>query len=226
MISFPEIPLLYQVSTALGVIASLFVSKKYKQQLPLKVDSLQLYYAALFLISVLGAYSIGLFSYLYFGDFRYKKSLIAGILIAWTAAEIIKKAFGIKTSTGDPLAPGMAIGLCFARIGCLFGHCCYGIDYQGTMALEHQGKTYFPSPILEIIFHGLFFFLISYWTKQNLLQGMRLRIYLICYGIFRFFSEFMRPHENILFNLNIFQLLSLILIVEISTVVLLNRKQS
>lgn len=80
----------------------------------------------------------------------------------------------------------------FARIGCYFGRCCYGVVCGGALCapfFEHR----LPVQLMESGFNFLLFvallWLFYYRPKT---RGKLVRIYLWAYGAFRFLIEFWR----------------------------------
>ena len=80
----------------------------------------------------------------------------------------------------------------FARIGCYFGRCCYGIVMEEAFFarfFEHR----LPVQLLESGFNFLLFavlLLLFYYRKSC--RGKLVRAYLWAYGLFRFLIEFWR----------------------------------
>ena len=80
----------------------------------------------------------------------------------------------------------------FARIGCYFGHCCYGIEMDGAFFaqfFEHR----LPVQLIESAFNFLLFvvlLILFYYRKKS--RGKLVRGYLWSYASFRFLIEFFR----------------------------------
>ncbi len=80
----------------------------------------------------------------------------------------------------------------FARIGCYFGRCCYGIVMEGgffARFFEHR----LPVQLIESTFNFLLFIvllLLFYYRKRS--RGKLVRVYLWAYASFRFVIEFFR----------------------------------
>ncbi len=79
----------------------------------------------------------------------------------------------------------------FARIGCYFGRCCYGIEMDGAFFarfFEHR----LPVQLIESGFNFLLFvaLLLFYYRKKS--RGKLVRVYLWAYAAFRFLIEFFR----------------------------------
>ena len=80
----------------------------------------------------------------------------------------------------------------FARIGCYFGRCCYGIEMGGA-AFSHFFEHRLPVQLMEAGFNFLLFvalLLLYFYKKQS--RGKLVRGYLLSYAIFRFIIEFFR----------------------------------
>ena len=80
----------------------------------------------------------------------------------------------------------------FARIGCYFGRCCYGIEMSGA-AFSHFFEHRLPVQLMEAGFNFLLFvalLLLYFYKKQS--RGKLVRGYLLSYAIFRFIIEFFR----------------------------------
>ena len=80
----------------------------------------------------------------------------------------------------------------FARIGCYFGRCCYGVVADGAFFarfFEHR----LPVQLLESGFNFLLFgalLFLFYYRKRS--RGKLVRVYLWAYASFRFLIEFWR----------------------------------
>ena len=92
----------------------------------------------------------------------------------------------------------ITIAHAFGRIGCLFAGCCHGLKlgdsyvfggvYMNTPA---KGSGYFiPTQLYEALFLFALFAVLSvlFFKRSNILM----QIYLIAYGVWRFFIEFFR----------------------------------
>ena len=80
----------------------------------------------------------------------------------------------------------------FARIGCYFGRCCYGIVMDGPFFagfFEHR----LPVQLMESGFNFLLFVaLLLLYDRRKPLRGKLVRVYLWTYASFRFIIEFFR----------------------------------
>lgn len=108
----------------------------------------------------------------------------------------------------------------FGRIGCFLAGCCYGKPSNSFLAvtfpensLQHQQYGYItpvlPTQLFEAIFLLLLFLILFFYIKKN-----KFSIYMISYGIFRFFLEFFRGDNRgqYLFYLSPSQIYSIIFV--------------
>lgn len=85
----------------------------------------------------------------------------------------------------------------FGRIGCFFGGCCYGIETDGPFGVVFPGKVsaVYPTQLFEAIFLLLLCAVLCFlFLKFNYKHTME--IYLITYGIWRFFIEYLRGDDR------------------------------
>ncbi len=80
----------------------------------------------------------------------------------------------------------------FARIGCYFGRCCYGIVCEGAL-FAHFFEHRLPVQLIESGFNFLLFIvlLMLYYNRKGT-RGKLMRAYLWSYASFRFLIEFFR----------------------------------
>lgn len=80
----------------------------------------------------------------------------------------------------------------FARMGCYFGRCCYGVVAEGAL-FAHFFEHRLPVQLLESGFNFLLFvaLLLLYFHRKPL-RGKLVRVYLCAYAAFRFMIEFFR----------------------------------
>ncbi|HWY75811.1 MAG TPA: prolipoprotein diacylglyceryl transferase family protein [Verrucomicrobiae bacterium] len=128
------------------------------------------------------------------------KSILGALLGGYVAVELAKKCVGYSGATGDWFACIAPIGIIVGRIGCLLHGCCQGIACQPAWFTlnDPNGVARWPAVPVEIIFNvaaAIVFFTMRW---RNKLPGQHFHLYLIAYGIFRFFHEFVRQEPRIL----------------------------
>ncbi len=134
------------------------------------------------------------------------KSILGGLAGAYIGAVLTKRLVGYREPTGDLFAPAVALGMAIGRWGCLLTEQIgtptslpWGIAVTEQVA-EHipncpycaAGVKMHPSFAYEIIFHAAIFGWLWWLRPRVYVKGELLKIYLICYALFRFAVEFVR----------------------------------
>ncbi|MEZ5405577.1 MAG: prolipoprotein diacylglyceryl transferase [Verrucomicrobiia bacterium] len=129
------------------------------------------------------------------------KSVLGALLGGYLGVEIAKYFLKYKPITGDQFAQIVPLSIALGRLGCLFYGCCQGRICTAPAwfnIYDSQGHPRFPSVPLEIAFNlmaALFFLLCR---KRQWFIHQHFHLYLIAYGLFRFFHEFFRETPVIL----------------------------
>ncbi len=134
------------------------------------------------------------------------KTIVGGLLGGWLGVEIVKRAAGIRTRTGDlfvlPLCAGIAVG----RIGCFTAGLAddtYGTPTHLPWAVNlGDGIGRHPVQIYEILFLALLAFALT--RKFTLPEGARFRIFLASYLGWRLAIDFLKP-QPLVYGLNVIQ---------------------
>lgn len=93
----------------------------------------------------------------------------------------------------DLVVVPMSIGQAFGRIGNFINGELYGTLTTLPWGVKFQNVEGFRHPTqLYQFLTGVIIFVILWFNKDKLKQGQLLALYLILYGIFRFFTEFLR----------------------------------
>lgn len=92
----------------------------------------------------------------------------------------------------DFAAPAFPLFHAFARIGCLFAGCCYGIPWSWGVVLQGETVIRFPVQLLESLC-DLAIFLLLLWYGHRTGSGRNsFTLYMTGYAFCRFFLEFLR----------------------------------
>ncbi|MFH1479467.1 MAG: prolipoprotein diacylglyceryl transferase [Candidatus Omnitrophota bacterium] len=112
----------------------------------------------------------------------------------------------------DLIVPAIPLGYFFGRIGNFINGELYGritnMPWGMYFPLDVTNSLRHPSQIYEAFFEGIFLFIIL-WSLRKIgsLKGKLFLLYIIGYGLVRFFIEFFRePDSNIGFILDFFTL--------------------
>src|SRR5207247_3325451 len=109
------------------------------------------------------------------------------------------------------LAPSVALGYVFGRIGCLMNGCCYGRRCAAPWAIRYPAghpthptdaaaTPVHPTQIYDSLLNlGLYLFL-AWLYRRKKFDGQVFAIYLLCYAVTRSFVEMFRgdyPAEHL-----------------------------
>jgi phosphatidylglycerol:prolipoprotein diacylglycerol transferase len=98
----------------------------------------------------------------------------------------------------DILAPSIALGHVFGRMGCLMNGCCYGSACSWPWAIhfpddhETAGVGVHPTQIYESVLNLFLYGFLIWLLPRRRFQGQIFSTYLIGYAILRFCVEFFR----------------------------------
>lgn len=103
----------------------------------------------------------------------------------------------------DVMAPSVALGHAFGRIGCLMTGCCYGRTCVAPWAIHFpethatHGVGVHPVQIYESALNFSFFALLMLFYRRKKFDGQIFCIYLVGYAILRAFTESFRGDYDI-----------------------------
>ena len=140
------------------------------------------------------------------------KSLLAGLAGAYAEVVITKRIIGYRRHTGDLLIPGAALGIAIGRIGCFLAErpgtvttLPWGVRVSRDAAARiadcpacASGAAMHPSFLYEAAFLGVVAWVLFRIAERRTLpvawmsEGDIFKAFLLAYGIFRFFVEFVR----------------------------------
>lgn len=107
----------------------------------------------------------------------------------------------------DTLAPSVALGHVFGRLGCFFAGCCYGASCEAPWAVVFTdpkaaeisgtplGVPLHPTQLYEAAFNLANYLFLAWLFRKTVARGLRgqvLGFYLANYGVARFAIEFFR----------------------------------
>jgi phosphatidylglycerol:prolipoprotein diacylglycerol transferase len=87
---------------------------------------------------------------------------------------------------------GLALGHALGRVGCFFGGCCYGLPTRLPWASLQAGELRHPVQLYEAAFNVALWILLTRTYLRKPAGGVVFALYLVLYGIWRFFAEFLR----------------------------------
>jgi len=120
--------------------------------------------------------------------------------------------------TADVLAPSIALGNIFGRIGCLLNGCCYGRACNLPWAIRFPsghptgGLPVHPTEIYDALNNFILYLLLAWLFRRKKFDGEVFATYLIGYAITRTIMEYFRgdyPPDQIHFGLTPGELISI-----------------
>lgn len=146
----------------------------------------------------------GIFHSIRAGEWTFGTISFLGALVGGLGAFLLLMKVFYKDDNKDmkkitnTLITGVVLAHAIGRIGCFMAGCCYGIPTNSFLGVifpygfageDFHGVSIFPTQLFEALFlFALFFFL----NNVKVAKAKELEIYLISYGFFRFFIEFIR----------------------------------
>jgi phosphatidylglycerol:prolipoprotein diacylglycerol transferase len=211
-------------STAYGwlMLAGIFVSIIFWSRVARRDERLVLIYLAALAGAFLGAKLVYLAAegWLHWHDanrwviLATGKSITGALLGGYAAVELAKRLLKYPGSTGDWFAVIAPISIMLGRIGCILHGCCLGkvCDSCWFTVNDANGLARWPAALAEFIFNALMLGVILILRRQKILPGQHFHIYLMAYGAFRFFHEFLRDTPPVLGPLSGYQIAALALV--------------
>jgi phosphatidylglycerol---prolipoprotein diacylglyceryl transferase len=205
----------YGFFAAIGFLAAYLLLKKRAERIPLKENEAANLMFLLFISGILGArlfYVVWHWKDQGFSQrpievfFIHKGGLVffGGFLMACLALAIWCKVKQLSLAkVADTLAPSLALGHAFGRLGCFMNGCCYGMECKRFWAIqpnappEVAGLLLHPTQLYE--FAGLLYlaFILIVIERMARYPGQVALSYCMLYALLRFFVEFFRgdvPH--------------------------------
>ncbi|HWF17629.1 MAG TPA: prolipoprotein diacylglyceryl transferase family protein [Verrucomicrobiae bacterium] len=199
----------FQTNSAYGwmMLAGIAVSIFFWSRLARRDDRLLMIYVTALVGAFLGAKLVYILAegWMHFGapdmwlQLATGKSILGALLGGYAAVELAKRVVGYRGVTGDWFALIAPLGIVLGRVGCLMHGCCLGKECEPAWFTlrDREGIARWPAVPVEIIFNlaaiAGFFFL----RRKQRLVGQHFHLYLIAYGAFRFFHEFLRDTPRV-----------------------------
>jgi phosphatidylglycerol:prolipoprotein diacylglycerol transferase len=141
------------------------------------------------------------------------RSIVGALLFGFIAAEVAKPILHYDIPPNDRFAVVLPLSIGIGRIGCLIVGCCRGLPYDGPFAITYaDGIPRHPAPAYEMLFNFSMAFLLLALCRRQILFGRLFALYLVSYGLFRFFIEFIRETAKPYDGLSAYQLMCVVMI--------------
>ncbi len=127
------------------------------------------------------------------------KTILLGLVGGYAGVELAKWSLGIRIRTGDSFAVPVSAAIAIGRLGCFVGGCCYGTASDLPWAVVFQSVDDLPrhpTQLYESLFHGLAAGLLAILHFRGVFQGNLIKLYVMMYATYRFFSEYIRPEAR------------------------------
>jgi phosphatidylglycerol:prolipoprotein diacylglycerol transferase len=134
----------------------------------------------------------------------------------------------------DILAPSIALGSVFGRLGCLLNGCCYGRPCDLPWAIhfpadhETHGLGVHPTEIYDALLNLILYVFLAWLFRRKKFDGQIFATYLIIYAVFRSVAESFRgdyPTDHVHAGLTSAQLISIpIFVTGLALAVVLSRR--
>lgn len=196
----------YGILVALGMVCGLLLVSHLAKKRGFKSDDVWMLAVFVFPLAILGAriyycafdshtYSFVEFLRIWDGGIAVYGAIIGGAIGVGLYCLIFKKNF---FALADVVVIGVALGQAIGRIGCYFGHCCYGIEV-GVESLKffplsiiHDGEWHYATFFYESLWNLIGMFILLGGINKAEMNGTNFGVYLVWYGIGRGLIEGIR----------------------------------
>lgn len=221
----------YGLLIAIGFIAAITISSYNSEKYNLKSDEITNLALVIIISGIIGAKLLYCLvnikeviknpSFLLKGDgFVVYGGIITAFIVSFLYAKTKHLDFIAYT---DLILPSVFIAQGFGRIGCFLAGCCYGKEYNGLGNIVFKNSSYapndiplFPAQLVSSLYDFLMgIILLWFYHKKNSQKGITTSLYLLLYGIGRFFVEFLRgdAERGMIMNLSTSQFISIFIII-------------
>lgn len=211
----------YGLLVAAGFLAGIYTAQRFARKFGLNPD--QIFNLAIYLAvgAILGSKLFLILQdwrfYLHYPGQLLSLSLLesAGIFYGGVVGALLVLTFYVHRhklnwlAVGDAVVPGVALGHAIGRLGCFSAGCCWGrpttmpwgIIFTSRYAHATVGVPLNvplqPTQLIESAAEFLIFLLLWRLSRRRAFVGQLTAVYLIAYGLVRFFVDFLRriaPH--------------------------------
>jgi phosphatidylglycerol:prolipoprotein diacylglycerol transferase len=130
------------------------------------------------------------------------KTIVGGLVGAWIAVELVKRALGVTRRTGDVFAIPLCVAIAVGRIGCFLTGLddnTHGLPTTLPWAVDFgDGIPRHPAQLYEIVFLiGILLPLLLLQHARPHAEGELFKTFMIGYMAFRLGLEFLKPGDPI-----------------------------
>lgn len=161
----------------------------------------------------------GLLYVLYWIESRFSAwgshNIVRGFIWFPLIALVLARLLHLRGRTAvDYIAPGCSLSQGIAHIGCSFAGCCYGFPAEKGIWNPQFDAILFPNQILEALAALLVFAVCALYAKKHRYDsnGRVYPLFLILFGVTRFFLEFLRDNQKIFCSVSLLALHCVIMV--------------
>ena len=122
------------------------------------------------------------------------KTILFGLVGGYAGVELMKWVMGVRVKTEDSFAAPVATAVGLRRWSCFGAGCCYGTETKAPWGVDFgDGLRRHPTQVYESIFHISVAVMLAWFQRRGWFKGQLMKLYIICYLIYRYVSEFIRP---------------------------------
>jgi phosphatidylglycerol:prolipoprotein diacylglycerol transferase len=126
------------------------------------------------------------------------KTIVFGLVGGYFGVELAKRVLEIRVKTGDGFAVPVAAAVAVGRLGCFCAGCCYGSVTHLPWGVDFgDGRPRHPTQLYEFLFHGAAALGLAWLQARGLFKGQLIKLYIMVYLVYRFFTELIRPEPRL-----------------------------
>ena len=142
------------------------------------------------------------------------KTILCGLVGGYFGVELAKRMAGVRVKTGDSFAVPVAAAVGVGRLGCFYAGCCYGTPTSlswGVMFPAVDSAPRHPTQLYEAAFHLTAAAVLFALQRHGLFRGQLIKLYILSYLVFRFFTEIIRPEARLTGGLTGYQWVAIVM---------------
>ena len=127
------------------------------------------------------------------------KTILCGLVGGYFGVELAKWLLGVRIKTGDSFAVPVAAAVGIGRLGCFHAGCCYGTETSlpwGVVFPNVDSLARHPAQLYESAFHLSMAVVLFELQRHGMFRGQLIKLYILSYLIYRFFTELIRPEAR------------------------------